>query len=66
MSPEMEATVNELHREAIRELQEQAPRKEAKHKANGSDQVARGPLIQSSAQFTANYVPPDYLIDGFL
>jgi hypothetical protein len=24
------------------------------------------PLIQSSAQFTAGYVPPDYLIDGFL
>jgi hypothetical protein len=23
-------------------------------------------LIQSSAQFTASYVPPDYLIDGFL
>jgi AAA domain-containing protein/bifunctional DNA primase/polymerase-like protein len=24
------------------------------------------PLIQSSAQFTENYVPPDYLIDGLL
>jgi DNA-binding MarR family transcriptional regulator len=28
--------------------------------------AARETLLQSSATFTANYVPPDYLIDGFL
>jgi hypothetical protein len=30
--------------------------------ANGKDRA--GPLIQSSAQFVANFTPPDYLING--
>jgi hypothetical protein len=44
--------------------------------AGTKDNVGRGadtqqpqeikPLIQSSARFTENYVPPDYLIDGLL
>jgi RecA-family ATPase len=36
---------------------------------NGIDSSAvdaREVLIQRSADFTSNYVPPDYLIDGFL
>src|SRR5262249_3265997 len=32
----------------------------------GQHERQNGPLIQSSAEFVANFVPPDYLIDGLL
>jgi hypothetical protein len=64
---------NDVHREqgpeGVRVMHDQArPFTETKVKANGHNRQQKPPpsLIQSSAEFVKDFVPPDYLIDGVL
>jgi AAA domain len=48
------------------QLQKEIDKANKKGGIDSTEVAARTRLIQSSAAFTANYIPPDYLIDGFL
>ena len=50
--------------EGVRALNDQAKPFESTPKANGRDPSSS--LIQSSAEFVARFVPPDYVLDGVL